>query len=74
MVYWTALYLQLPINQNTSLVAQTVKGLRTMQETQLRSLGQEDPLEEEIATHLKIPWTEYRGRLQSVGSQRVEHD
>ena len=79
MVYWTALYLQLPINQNTSLVAQTVKGLRTMPETQLRSLGQEDPLEEEIATHsstlaLKIPWTEYRGRLQSVGSQRVEHD
>ena len=77
MVYWTTLYLQLPINQNTSLVAQTVKGLLTMRETQLRSLGQEDPLEEEIATHsstlaLKIPWTEDRGRLQSMGLQRVD--
>ena len=50
-----------------------------MQETQVQSLGQEDPLEEEMATHSsilvwKIPWTEEPGRLQSMGSQRVGHD
>ena len=53
-----------------------------MQETQemlVRSLGQEDPLEEEMATHSsllawKIPWTEEPGGLQSTGSQRVGHD
>ena len=50
-----------------------------MQETQVRSLGQEDPLEAEIATHSsilawKIPWTEEAVRLQSMGSQRVGHD
>ena len=49
------------------------------QETQLQSLGQEDPLEEEVATHSSIfawktPWTEKPGKLQSVGSQRVRHD
>ena len=48
------------------------------QETRVRSLGEEDPLEEEMATHSsffawKIPWTEKLGRLQSVGSQRVRH-
>ena len=53
-----------------------VKCLPTMQETQVPSLGQEDPLEKEMATHFstlawKIPWTEEPGRLQSVGSQRV---
>ena len=63
----------------TSLVAQTVKRLSTMQETQVQSLGWEDPLEKEIATHSstlarKIPWTEERGRLQSMGLQRVGHD
>ena len=63
----------------TSLVAQTVKHLPTMRETQVRSLGQEDPLEKEIATHSstlawKIPWTEESGRLQSMGSQRVGHN
>ena len=57
-------------------MAQTVKRLPTMQETEVRSLGQEDPLEKEIETHSstlawKIPWTEERGRLQSIGSQRV---
>ena len=62
-----------------SLVAQTVKYLSTMQETRVRSLGQEDPLEKEIAAHSstiawKIPWTEEPGRLQSMGSQRVGHD
>ena len=49
-----------------------------MQETQVRSLGQEDPLEEEMSTHSsvlawEIPWTEAPGRLQSIGLQRVRH-
>ena len=48
-------------------------------ETWVQSLHQEDPLEEEMATHTsilawRIPWTEKRGRLQSTGSQRVRHD
>ena len=56
-----------------------VKRLPAMQETQVRSLGQEDPLEKEMATHFstpawKIPWMEEPGRLQSMGSQRVGHD
>ena len=56
-----------------------VKRLTTMQETQFRSLGWEDPLEKEMATHSstlawKIPWTEEHGRLQSMGLQRVGHD
>ena len=56
-----------------------VKRLSTMWETQVRSLGQEDPLEKEMATHFstfawKIPWTEEPGRLQYMGSQRVGHD
>ena len=59
-----------------SLEAQTVKHLPTMQETQVQSLGWEDLLEKEMATHSsilvwKIPWTEEPGRLQSTGSQRV---
>ena len=63
----------------TSLVAQTVKNLPAMQETQFRSLGWEDPLEEGMATHSsilawRIPWTEEPGGLQSMGYQRVEHD
>ena len=50
-----------------------------MQETQVGSLGQKDPLEKEMATHSsvlawKIPWTEESGGLQSMGSQRVGHD
>ena len=50
-----------------------------MQETQVQSLGQEDPLEKEITTHSsilawEIPWTEEPGGLQSKGSQRVKHD
>ena len=62
-----------------SVVAQTVNRLSTMQETQVRSLGWEDPLEKEMAVHSstiawKIPWTEEPGRLQSMGSQRVGHD
>ena len=64
---------------STSLVAQTVKHLPTMQETQVKSVGQEDPLEKEMATHSstlgwKIPWTEEPSRLQSMGSQRVGHN
>ena len=62
-----------------SLVAQMVKRLPTMQETQVQSLGQEDLLEKEMATHSsilawKIPWMVEPGRLQSIGSQRVGHD
>ena len=56
-----------------------IKNLPAMQETQIRSLGQEDPPEKEMATHSsilvqRIPWTEESGGLQSKGSQRVEHD
>ena len=58
------------------VVAQMVMHLSTMQQTQVRSLGQEDPLEKEMATHFntlawKIPWTEEPSRLHSMGSQRV---
>ena len=61
------------------MVAQMVKRLPAVQEMQARSLGQEDPLEKEMATHSstlawKIPWTEEPGRLQSMGSKRVGHD
>ena len=60
-------------------MAQTVKNLPAMQETWVRSLGSEDPLEEGTATHSsilawRIPWTEEPGGLQSIGSQRVGHD
>ena len=63
----------------TSLVAQMVKYLLAMQDTRLRFLSWEDPLEKEMAIHSstlawKIPWTEEPGRLQSMGSQRVGHD
>ena len=56
-----------------------VKHLPIMRETWVQPLGQEDPLEKEMATHSstlawKIPWTEEPGRLQSVGLQRVGHD
>ena len=56
-----------------------VKRLPAMWETQVPSLGWEDTLEKEMATHSsilawKIPWTEEPGRLQSMGSQRVRHD
>ena len=60
-------------------MAQTVKRWTAMWETWVRSLGREDPLEKEMATHSsilawKIPWIEEPGRLQSMGSQRVRHD
>ena len=62
-----------------SLVAQMVKNLPAMQETQVRSLHHKDPLEEEMATHSsilawRIPWTEEPGRLWSTGLQRVRSD
>ena len=61
-----------------SLVALMVKNLPAMQETQVQSLGQEDPLEEAMATYSsilawRIPWTEELGRLQSMESQKVRH-
>ena len=61
------------------LVAQIIKLLPAMQETRVRSLGQEDLLEKEMATHSNIlawgiPWTEEPGGLQSMGWQRIEHD
>ena len=60
-------------------MTQMVKCLPAMQETKVRSLGQEDPLEKERATHSstlawKIPWTQEPGRLQSMESQRIRHD
>ena len=63
----------------SSLVAQMVKHLPTMQETQVQSLGWEDLLEKEMAIYSisiawKIPWTEKPGRLQSMGLQRIGHD
>ena len=64
---------------STSLVAQTVKNLPVMWVTWVQSLGHEDPLDKEMATHSsilarKIPWTEDPGGLQSTGSQGVRHD
>ena len=61
------------------VAAQRLKRLPPMWETRVQSLGWEDPLEEEMATHSsilawKIPWTEEPGGLQSMGSHRVRHD
>ena len=60
-------------------MAQRLKRLPAMRETWVQSLGQEDPLEKEMATHSsmlawRIPWMEKSGGLQSKGSQRVGHD
>ena len=60
-------------------IAQMVKNLPATQESWVRSLGQEDPLEKGMAIHSstlawRIPWTEKPGGLQSMGSQRVGHD
>ena len=67
------------LKHKTSLVAQTVKRLPTMRETQVLSLDQEDSLEKEMATYssipaCKIPWMEETGGLQFMRSQRVRHD
>ena len=72
-IYWY------PISFQASLVAQMVKHLPAMRKTRVQFLGQEDPLEKEMATHSstlawKIPWTEESDRLQSTGSQRVGLD
>ena len=60
-------------------MVQMIKNLLIMQDTQVQSLGGEDPLEKEVATHSsilawRIPWTEEPGGLQSIGSERVRHD
>ena len=65
--------------KRASLVAQMVKNLPAMQETQVQSLGQEDSLEKGMATHpsilaWRILWREEPGRLRSIGSQRVRHN
>ena len=65
--------------ERASLVAQRLKRLPAVWETWVRSLGREDPLEKEMATHssilaCRIPWTEEPDGLQSMGSQRVGHD
>ena len=70
--YWSA-------GTGASLMAQWVKNLPAVQEMRVQSLGGEDPLEKEMATHSsilawKIPWTEETRRLQSIGLQRVRHD
>ena len=74
--FWFALHSWLT---RASLVAQRLKRLPAMQETWVWSLGWEDPLEKEMATHSsilawRIPWTEEPGGLQSTGWQRIEHD
>ena len=68
---------QLPAQFWTSLVAQTVKHLPTMPETQVQSLGREDTLEKQMVIHSsilawKIPWTEEPNELQSMGSQESQ--
>ena len=69
--YWPSVW--------ASVVAQRLKCLPAMQETWVPSLGREDPLEKEMATHSsilawRVPWTEEPGGLQSMGLQRVDHD
>ena len=61
------------------MVAQTVKNLPAMQETWVQAMGQKDPLEKDMVTHSsilawRIPWTEERSGLESMGSQRVRRD
>ena len=74
-----AFFIYMPTSAVASLVAQRLKRLPAMRETWVRSLGQDDPLEKEMATHSsilawRIPWMEEPGRLQSTGSQRAGHD
>ena len=73
------IYTILSLFRQSSQVAQTIKNSLAMQETWVRSLDWEDPLEKVMDTHSnilawRIPWTEELGRLQSMGSQRVRHD
>ena len=72
-IYYIISYIYLWV----SLIAKLVKNLSAMQETQVQSLGQEDPLEKEMTTHStilawRIPWTEEPGRLHSMGSQESD--
>ena len=74
--FYLSIYMQ---TYGTSLVAQRLKCLPAMRETWVQSLGQENPLEKEMATHSsilawRIPQTEEPGGLQSMGSQRIGHD
>ena len=76
---WRSLLFNMLPRFGASLVAQMVKHMPAMWETQVRSLGQEDPLEKEMATYSstlawKIPWMEEPGRLQSMWLQRVRHN
>ena len=84
--YWSGVPLPSPTDKHmqtyflrcgpASLVTQTVKNLPAMQGTQVRSLGRQDPLEKDMATHSnaltwRVPWTEEPGGLQSMGLQRI---
>ena len=71
--------MQAIIYRMASLVTQAVKNMPAVQETRVRSLGREDPLEKEMVIHSsilawRVPWTEEPGGLQSMRSQRVGHD
>ena len=71
--------IHVPTISEASLVAQSVKNLPAVQETRVQSLGWEDPLQKEMATHSsilawKIPWTEEPGGLQFMGSRRAGHN
>ena len=77
--YFEILYLFISIlnSDKASLIAQLENHLPAIQETQVRFLGREDPLEKEMVTHSsilawRIPWTEEPGRLQSMGSQESD--
>ena len=72
-------FIPLGLQERVSLVAQIVKNLSAMWETQVPSLSQEDLLEKEMTTHSsiltwRISWTQEPGGLQSMGSQRVRHN
>ena len=78
-VMLSALCFKMISSDSKSLMAQMLKHLPAMRETQVQSLGRKDALEKEMANHSsilawKIPWTEEPDRLQSLGSQRVGHD
>ena len=73
------MYIGVAISELGFPIGSVVKNLPVMQETRVPSLGREDPLEKEMATHpsilaWKIPWSEEPGKLQSMVSQRVRHD
>ena len=79
MSYVLFLNMRKPLDLSFHMVAQMVKSLPAMQETQVQSLGQEDPLEEGTATPSsilawRIPWTVEPGRLRSIGSHGIRHD